>query len=208
MSSPDSRHLDLGCGERPRNPYGRQALDGLDVMVPREPLAGVAFHAADLSWQPIPFEAGAFDSVSAYDFVEHVPRHALVTRDGRTQSISPFVELMNEVWRVLKPGGLFLAVTPCFPAPDVFTDPTHVNVITKSTHKYFCGENCLGRAYGFRGNFEAVTARFGEPADWRAAPFHPGASDAFRQFVHKFIRPRYSHFVWELRAVKQGGSGP
>ena len=62
---------------------------------------------------------------------------------------------MSEIYRVLNTDGLFLSVTPAWPFPDAFKDPTHVNFITYDTFPaYFCGNN-NGR-YGFRGNFKLI----------------------------------------------------
>ena len=146
--TPPTRHLDLGCGSRPHNPYHRDELHGVDIADPRAALP-LQFRQANLALQPIPYPDGYFDSVSAYDFIEHVPR-VLPTADGLGTRF-PFVELMNEVWRVLVPGGLFYASTPAYPHAAAFQDPTHVNIITLETHKYFTRPETLGRLYGFRG---------------------------------------------------------
>jgi hypothetical protein len=63
---------------------------------------------------------------------------------------------MNEVWRVLKPNGIFKAHTPAFPKQESFVDPTHVNFITDQTVNYFCGGEYtnLSKSYGFDGMFE------------------------------------------------------
>ena len=44
---------------------------------------------------------------------------------------------MNEIYRVLKPNGIFYGITPVYPKESVFVDPTHVNFITKNSFKYF-----------------------------------------------------------------------
>ncbi|MDP3612241.1 MAG: methyltransferase domain-containing protein, partial [Rubrivivax sp.] len=113
-----TRHLDLGCGPVPRNPYRREELFGVDLSVSTD---GGPIRRANLVMQPIPFADHSFNSVSAYDFLEHVPR-VMPTADGRGTRF-PFIELMNEIWRVLKPGGLLYAVTPVYPHPAVFQDP-------------------------------------------------------------------------------------
>ena len=46
---------------------------------------------------------------------------------------------MNEVWRVLKPNGIFKDHTPDFPKQESLVDPTPVNFITEQTVNYFCG---------------------------------------------------------------------
>jgi hypothetical protein len=40
---------------------------------------------------------------------------------------------MNEIFRTLKPGGIFFSKTPAYPISAVFSDPTHVNNITADT---------------------------------------------------------------------------
>ena len=170
------------------------------------------YRAANLVTEPIPFDDRHFGSVSAFDFIEHVPR-VLPTTDGRS-TYFPFIRLMNEVWRVLAPGGLFYALTPTWPNPEVFVDPTHVNVITDRTHEYFCGENPLGRMYGFEGVFVARRAMWVRQQDaFSASPVVPHVS-AHRRVAHRVRdlvrqlrgRPpageRLIYFLWELEAVK------
>jgi SAM-dependent methyltransferase len=193
-----TRHLDLGCGATPRNPYRQDEVHAIDLVRPQ----GVdpdRFRVANLACQPIPYPDDAFDSVSAYDFLEHVPR-VLTAADG-DGTVFPFVRLLDEIWRVLAPGGLFYALTPAVPAMAAFTDPTHVNYITEETHSYFCGESPPARAYGFAGRFEARRAeRAMIPED-----LVPGTRLSWSRAVRRSIRRargRLSHVVWELEAVK------
>ena len=58
------RHLDLGCGARPRNPYGRRDLYGVDLYRPRTDV-DFEFAAANLALEPIPFASDLFGSVSS-----------------------------------------------------------------------------------------------------------------------------------------------
>ena len=92
---------------------------------------------------------------------------------------------MSEVWRILKPQGLFVARTPAYPHPEAFQDPTHVNVITDTTVSYFARRPQadgsvidawgpeLGRRYGFKGSFVLLS----------------------QQWDH-------SHLIWRLQAEK------
>ncbi len=221
---PDA-HLDLGCGKRPRNPYRRKRLCGVDIRAVGSS-EDFEFRAANVTLDPIPYGDDEFGSISAFDFVEHVPR-ILTTPDGRA-TVFPFIRLMNEVWRVLAPGGRFYALTPAYPHPEAFQDPTHVNIITDRTHEYFCGDNPLGRMYGFHGSFvarrtgwvrletsfDATATATGAPpsASLRLhAPVHKrlarGVRDALRRLRGRQQPPdaasgRLMYFLWELEAVK------
>lgn len=213
MKLPDV-HLDLGCGKFPRNPYDRARLCGIDIrgLTPAE---GFEFRPANLTLEAIPYADNVFGSVSAFDFIEHVPR-LLATADG-TQTFFPFIRLMDEVWRVLAPGGRFYALTPTWPNPEVFVDPTHVNVITDRTHEYFCGDNPLGRMYGFKGHFVVRRAEWTEQQrafKANAPPFiqtpaYKRLSRSLRDGVRwmrgkrsKVAPERLIYFLWELEAVK------
>jgi hypothetical protein len=141
-----SKTLDLGCGDVPRNPFHADELYGVDV---RDNLAG-NIKSADLVIEPIPFGNESFDYLTAYDFIEHVPRIIYAPRRRHA-----FIEVMNEIHRVLKPGGLFLSHTPAYPHGVAFRDPTHVNIITEETFPfYFDDQIRWGSIYGFKGAFK------------------------------------------------------
>lgn len=193
-------HLDLGCGTAPRNPYGRAKLHGVDVRALTP--AGWEFTRADLFLEPLPFPDGAFASVSAFDFFEHVPR-VLTGADGRSTRF-PFVELMSEIWRVLAPGGRLYAVTPAFPSDLAFIDPTHVNVITARTHEYFTGERPLGQAYGFTGRFSVVRAEWVVPKDAEVAA--PRTLRQSLRLFHRRVTGQLTHFLWEFETIRPGAA--
>lgn len=139
------KSLDLGCGVNPRNKFDADEVFGVDL---RDGL-GDNIVAANLITDPIPFPDNYFDFVTAFDFIEHVPR-IIFCPDMR----APFVELMNEVYRVLKPGGRFFSSTPAYPHPAAFQDPTHVNIITEKTFPSYFDDRIRGaKMYGFRGFF-------------------------------------------------------
>jgi SAM-dependent methyltransferase len=197
-----TRHLDLGCGPVPRNPYLRDELFGVDLS---DRVEGDRVRRANLATQPIPFESDRFDSVSAYDFLEHVPR-VLPTADGQSTRF-PFIELMNEVWRVLRPGGLFYAVTPVYPSPAAFMDPTHVNIMTTSTHTYFTRPQRMARMYGFTGDFALRRVQLTRPDPDLA--YVPPTANAWQRLrlAHRIWRGACGHMVWEFEALKSGGGG-
>ena len=147
----NSRSLDLGCGSIPRNPFQADQLFGVDL---RNDMPA-SVRRADLSIEPIPWSSSSFDFLTAFDFIEHIPRHAVI--EGR--SIYPFICLMSEIFRVLNPGGLFLHSTPAYPSKVAFQDPTHLNIITEDTFPtYFCLPCLYAKelGYGFSGSFDLV----------------------------------------------------
>ena len=143
------RTLDLGCGDSPRNPFEVEEVWGIDIREIDKPNV----KKADLVLDAIPFIDDYFDYVTAYDFLEHIPR--LIYYGIKH---NPFIEVMNEIYRVLKVGGVFLSVTPHYPYPEVFRDPTHVNIITDETFPlYFDDVNMWARNYGFTGKFKILS---------------------------------------------------
>ncbi len=141
--------LDLGCGVAAKNPFNANYVYGIDIVGnPSKRILG-----SDLNTSGIPFPKNFFNFVTAYDFIEHISR-TVYCPDRRFS----FVELMNEVYRVICPGGIFLSVTPAIPHPNAFRDPTHVNYITEETFPlYFCRDNLWARMYGFVGDFQIVS---------------------------------------------------
>ncbi len=153
----DSKSLDLGCGKEPRNPFGSKLVLGIDI---RDDL-NKRIIQSDLFNNKIPLDDSSYDYCTAFDFIEHVPR--AISQEGRTRF--PFIELVEEVHRILKPGGIFLHLTPAYPSKEVFQDPTHINFITEDTFpNYFCRPNSMvvieqrdvfpeAANYGFKGDF-------------------------------------------------------
>ncbi len=155
-----TKSLDLGCGSSPKNPFGANEVFGVDISVVEN--ASLNIRQADLAIDQIPFSDDEFDYVTAIDFVEHIPR--VIYNPLRRNS---FIELMNEVYRILKPSGVFMSQTPAFPHAAAFVDPTHVNYITEQTFPlYFADGNPTSPwavIYGFRGAFKVVSQEWSGP---------------------------------------------
>ena len=154
-----TRSLDLGCGTHPHNPFGATELHGIDIRNIRN--EHMTVKAADLTLGPIPYPANHFDYITAYDFIEHIPR--IIYAPKRR---FPFIELMNEIWRCLKPGGILVSHTPAYPSAEAFQDPTHVNIITENTFPCYFSNDLWAKMYGFTGRFEVETQ------DWDGPHLH------------------------------------
>ena len=148
VNAQNSSTLDIGCGTNPRNPFSATKTYGIDF---RENLEKNIKYA-DLTVEKIPYPDAHFDYITASDFLEHVPR--IIYNPERR---FPFIELMNEIHRTLKPIGIFLSHTPIYPFSPAFRDPTHVNIITEETFPmYFDDKTQAGKMYGFSGSFTVL----------------------------------------------------
>jgi SAM-dependent methyltransferase len=144
----NSTSLDLGCGAVPRNPFNAKYFYGVDLSDHNLDFIKVA----DLTIENIPYQDNFFDYITAFDFIEHIPR--IIYNPNRK---FPFITLMNEIYRCLKPNGYFLSHTPGYPYSPLFRDPTHVNFITEETFSiYFDDVNRHAKIYGFNGSFKVI----------------------------------------------------
>lgn len=65
-----------------------------------------------------------FDEIHAYEVLEHI---------GAQGDYKTFFAQFTELYRVLKPGGLFYATCPSWCSPWAWGDPSHTRVITAGT---------------------------------------------------------------------------
>jgi SAM-dependent methyltransferase len=146
--------VDIGSGRNPRDVFKTDQLVGIDLIDDKKNNV----IRCDLSSGNLPFPDESIDYITAFDFIEHLSRNQLA---GST--INPFINLMNEVHRILHSGGVFLSHTPAYPFASAFQDPTHTNIITEITFPGYFASDPAGRwetpwasQYGFQGNFILV----------------------------------------------------
>lgn len=140
--------VDLGCGFRKNGNIGidcRRLETSADII-------------CLLGFEKIPLEDGVADEIFCRDFLEHIPK-AVFLESQRTLYY-PILQLFDEIWRILKPGGIFTSYTPMYPHGEIFQDPTHLSAWTINSMNYFCGEHPgARRIYGIRACFEKIALR-------------------------------------------------
>ena len=137
----ESVQVDLGCGFR------KNGNLGIDLTAE----GTAADLVCRLGFEPIPLDDGVADSISCRDFLEHIPK--AYYSEGQQTLRYPIIDLMNEIWRILKPDGTFTSFTPCYPTVAVHRDPTHLSVWTLESMAYFCSKYPVAKLYGVKTNF-------------------------------------------------------
>jgi len=99
----------------------------------------------DLEKTPMPFEDNDFDMVYCSHVLEHIDN---------------LYELLKDIYRILKPKGLFIINVPHFSHWGAFADPTHKRFFATNTFDYFIGETRFN--YGTKINFKKIKTRI----DW------------------------------------------
>ena len=90
----------------------------------------------------LPYGDSSVDKVRAHDFLEHIP-------------IGKTIQVITEIWRVLKPGGIFESFTPSTDGRGAFQDPTHVSFWNKNSWLYY-SESDYRNLYHTIPDFEIV----------------------------------------------------
>lgn len=132
--------LNLGCGKR-KIP-GFENVDNQERVNP-DLLLDVT--------KGLPYEDGSVDEVMAIDFIEHLERGQVLA-------------LMDEVYRVLKPGGRFLFIVPSDEGRGAWQDPTHKSAWNINTWKLYFTDPRYRDLYGTVANFK-ILQLFDETTD-------------------------------------------
>lgn len=125
--------LNLGCGLKRSHVAGFTNIDNRSECEPDllcDILGG------------LPYLDNSVDMILANDFLEHVP-------NGKQ------IDVITEIWRVLKHNGILEALTPSTDGRGSFQDPTHVSFWNKNSFLYYSDKECRD-LYGIKANFNLV----------------------------------------------------
>lgn len=106
------RKIDLGCGNNKGEGY---------IGVDKYPYHCVDV-VRDIDLHGLPFDDSSVDEVYTSHFLEHC---------------QDLVFVMNEIHRVLRPGGRVTIIVPNIKHPGAFRDPTHVRFFNEESFLYF-----------------------------------------------------------------------
>lgn len=140
--------VELGCGLNKRKP---NAI-GVDIL--NLPTVDIV---ADLNNGLPFFEDSSIDEIYSHHVLEHIDN---------------LIHLIADVYRVLKPGGVFYGEVPHFSNPYFYSDPTHKNFFGIYTFSYFSKQSFYKRDvphFYFKFDFvvEFIFIKFKTPFDSR-----------------------------------------
>ncbi|MGE5351255.1 MAG: class I SAM-dependent methyltransferase [Ignavibacteriales bacterium] len=126
------KKLNLGCGTDIRSGWVNMDcanLPGVDVI-------------HDANSVPYPFENDCFDEILAQDVLEHID----------------LCKVMEELFRIMRKGGVLTIRVPHFTSRNNYIDPTHKNRFSAFTFEFFVRNGFFKRDYYFSNLFDAVVS--------------------------------------------------
>lgn len=113
--------VELGCAHKKK-----EGFIGIDMVDYSKLYRKGEFMRHDLN-KGIPFGDGTVDELYAEDCIEHL----------HMGSRYPIVKIMDEIWRVCRPGAKVKLIVPFALSASAFNNPTHINFFMPDTFRYF-----------------------------------------------------------------------
>lgn len=160
--------LDLGCGTRKRP--GAVGLDN------NPKTAADVIH--DLNSFPYPFASDSFDEICADNVIEHLGEP---------------IKVLEEIYRIGKPGALVKIDVPYFRAKSAFIDPTHRHFFTIDSFSYFDPGHIYNKLFPYSdARFKVEKVLFNEKIKSRGLM---GAVKWLANLKPSFYENRLSHLL-------------
>ena len=165
----------IGCGNSRRKKFSMDGPDWVSlVTMDHDPNCGADI-VHDLDQTPWPVESDRFDSVHAYEVLEHL---------GAQGDWRAFFLHFGEIYRVLKPGGHLIATVPSWKSQWAWADPSHTRIIAPGTLSFLSQ-----RQYKEQIGKTAMTD-FRHIWSGDFEPVHVECGDEVFVFVLEAIKPR------------------
>jgi len=162
--------LDIGCGL-----VRRPGFVGIDKVIKVKPDI-----LADIEYG-LPIKSNSLNFVYSSHTMEHIDN---------------FINLMEEIYRVCKPGAIVEIVVPYYASSSAHMDPTHVRFFTEETFR--C---CFSKSrksdrldYDFKCNFEQIEVKYTYLPQFRFFPF--------RRILGHLLLNVITEISFKLRVVK------
>ena len=175
-ATPEKVIVNLGCGNNKRpEEIGVDIIDGPCVDI-----------VADLNRYPMPFDDNSVDVVRSSHCFEH---------------LDDLVALMEDIHRILKPGGLLEFTVPHVSNIEFFRDPTHKRPFTLGTMDYFARNVDTVKYTNVEFDYVERKLRFGGGLRGKIGRFLAWVSERRYEKYYCWKYPSNEiHFV--LRAIK------
>ncbi len=146
----------------------------------------------DLDTYPYPFEDSSFDLVACMHVLEH---------------LADVVRVVEEIHRVLRPGGILLVEVPHFSSVFAYSDPTHKHFFGCRSFDYFIEGTEVSRFDYSGARFRLVRREFvgrGRNPIKRVFKHWINSHQDFYEQHLAFVIPQHT-LIFELQAQKGGG---
>ena len=169
--------LNIGCGKKKYPGF---------VNIDKAPLPGLG-KKWNLEKTPLPFPDNSVTEIKA----EHVLEH-----------IWNYVPLMEDIWRICKPGAKIYIEVPYFKYEGAFRDPTHCRFFSEYSFEYF--SEGYEYAYYSKARFKVKKVELKTTSKTRIKNLHKKIVNyiPFKRLLNIFFWNLYTEITFELEVVK------
>lgn len=119
--------LDLACGNNLQ-----KGFTGVDIVGKPDSQAEIVCNLMEFPW---PIASNSVDETFCSHYLEHIPHQtAEINQPGFDD---PMFHFMDEIYRILKPGGIAKFISPYYASVRSVQDPSHLRFISEPMFNYF-----------------------------------------------------------------------
>ena len=167
--------LNLGCGQKRIDGF-----TGVDLI--KTPVVDIIH---DLNVFPYPFKSDSIEEIIMDNVLEH---------------LDDVIKVMEELYRLSKPGAIVKIFVPYFKSNSAYTDPTHKHFFTETSFKYFTTDNSLN--FYTNARFEIIETKLICHKQYKDAKHFFRNLLPFKSLLNYFLLNIYDEVYFELRCLK------